>query len=381
MRKTSAQIFNRKNFNTLMQQVFVSKAAALRGWLEQFPESEPVDIQQGFFNFTMDSIMKIFFGEDANSQLGEPNRYGQAFDEAHEAMLVHTIESSKFNSLAAIFLPWPFGGANGIARKLWDFASPTYRKFRKALRVLDEESDRMVQECRADPNLFQRSDLLALFLQAEEEKHYSAKFLKETVLNFVLTGRDTTACALSWMFLELARNPEIQSRLCDEIDQKFPPGAALTLQSLAHSQLPYLHGVLYEALRLWPPVSYDSKLAYADDVMPDGTKVPKGTTLLFAPYIMGRDASRYPEPLAFKPERWIPFSAPAPQEFPVFQAGPRICLGMDMAIFEAKVVAVELLRDLQFQLVPGQQITSGPKLTSNVRNGDKDELLVYVKHR
>lgn len=53
----------------------------------------------------------------------------------------------------------------------------------------------------------------------------------------------------------------------------------------------------------------------------------------------------------------------------------------DMAIFEAKVVAVELLRDLQFQLVPGQQITSGPKLTSNVRNGDKDELLVYVKHR
>ena len=381
MRKTSAQVFNRKNFNTLMQEVFVTKAEALRTWLDEFVDGEPVDLQLGFFNFTMDSIMKIFFGEDVNSQAGDHNKYGQAFDEAHEAMFLHTVNSLPFNTLFMTLLPWPFGGAHGLARKLYDLASPSYRKFRRALRVLDSEAHRMVQNCRADVNLFERRDLLALFLQAEKENNYSEAFLKEMVLNLVIAGRDTTACALSWMFLELARNPKIQSRLCREIDEKLPPGASLDTQTLAHSQLPYLQGVLYEALRLWPPVPFDSKIAYADDVLPDGTNVPKGITAVFSPYILGRDEARYPDPLAFKPERWIPFSAPSPYEFPVFQAGPRICLGMDMAVFEAKVVTVQLLRHLRFELAPGQKIGYGVKLTMNVRNGDRDELMVCVKRR
>ncbi|CAJ1394755.1 unnamed protein product [Effrenium voratum] len=381
MRKTSAQMFNRKNFNTLMQEVFVTKADALREWLEGFADAEPVDIQKGFFNFTMDSIMNIFFGEDVSSQTGDHNPYGQAFDEAHEALFVHTVNSLAFNTFAMTLLPWPFGGAHGLARKFHDFASPMYWRFRKALRILDAEAHRMVQNCRIDASLSQRRDLLALFLQAEEEHGYSEGFLKEMVLNLIIAGRDTTACALSWMFVELARNPAVQSRLRDEIDEKLPSDANLDMQTLAHGKLPYLHGVLYETLRLWPPVPFDSKMTYADDVLPDGTQVSKGITVVFSPYILARDGERYPDPLAFKPERWIPFSAPSPFEFPVFQAGPRICLGMDMAIFEAKVAAVQLLRHLEFDLAPGQRIGYGTKITMNVRNGDKDELLVCVRRR
>merc|ERR1719189_912390 len=69
---------------------------------------------------------------------------------------------------------------------------------------------------------------------------------------------------------------------------------------------------------------------------------------------MGRNEAVYQEPLAFKPARWIPFTAPAPHEFPVFQAGPRMCLGMDMAIFEAKVLTVMLLQCFNFELKPGE---------------------------
>ena len=289
MRKTSAQMFNRKNFNTLMQEVFVTKADALREWLEGFADAEPVDIQKGFFNFTMDSIMNIFFGEDVSSQTGDHNPYGQAFDEAHEALFVHTVNSLAFNTFAMTLLPWPFGGAQGLARKFHDFASPMYWRFRKALRILDAEAHRMVQNCRIDASLSQRRDLLALFLQAEEEHGYSEGFLKEMVLNLIIAGRDTTACALSWMFVELARNPAVQSRLRDEIDEKLPSDANLDMQTLAHGKLPYLHGVLYETLRLWPPVPFDSKMTYADDVLPDGTQVSKGITVVFSPYILARD--------------------------------------------------------------------------------------------
>ncbi|CAJ1337014.1 unnamed protein product [Effrenium voratum] len=320
MRKTSAQIFNRKNFNTLMQEVFVSKAEALQKWLESFPENEPVDIQLGFFNFTMDSIMKIFFGEEVDTQAGQQNKYGQAFDVAHGALFLHARAVIMFNMFAGLLLPWPF---NGMVKTLHDYLAPQYRTFRRAVRVLDEEADRLVKKCRDDPRLLQRRDLLALFLQTEKENNYSTTFLKEMVLNLVIAGRDTTACALSWIFLELARNPEVQDRLRAEIKEKLPPGAALDMQSLAHNKLPYLHGVLYEALRLWPPVPMDPKKAYADDIFPDGTNIPKGVTVVFAPYILGRDPARYPEPLTFRPERWIPFSAPSPYDFPVFQAGPR----------------------------------------------------------
>merc|ERR1740121_1824619 len=69
---------------------------------------------------------------------------------------------------------------------------------------------------------------------------------------------------------------------------------------------------------------------------------------------MGRDPNTYPEPLVVRPERWIPFKEPSQFDFPVFQAGPRICLGMNMAIFEAKIAAIMLLQEYTFDMAPGE---------------------------
>ena len=113
-------------------------------------------------------------------------------------------------------------------------------------------------------------------------------------------------------------------------------------------------GVVYETLRLWPPVPLDIKECQEDDVLPDGSCIPRHAKLVFLPYAMGRDPAAYPEPLVFRPERWIPFSAPSPYEFPVFQAGPRICLGMDMAMFEIKLLTSMLVRSFSFQLAAGE---------------------------
>ena len=215
----------------------------------------------------------------------------------------------------------------------------------------------------------------ALFLQA----NFSAEFVKQMVLHLIIAGRDTTACLLSWMFYELTKNEEVQLRLHQEIMEKLPPGSPMDWKSLSNNEMPYLHGVVYEALRLWPPVPFDIKMAFEDDVLPGGWKVPKFANVAFIPYNMGRDPKRYPEPLQFRPERWIPFKPPPQHEFPVFQAGPRICLGMDMAIFEAKTCAVELLRHCRFEMVPGQEITYGDKITMDIKSNGKDEFLVSVK--
>merc|ERR1712137_403248 len=151
--------------------------------------------------------------------------------------------------------------------------------------------------------------------------------------------------------------------------------------------MPYLNGVLYETLRLYPPVPIDGKEAVADDVLPNGVKVPAHIKLTFMVYCMGRDPVVYPDPETVRPERWIPFKEPLPHEFPVFQAGPRICLGMNMAIFEAKIVAGMLLKDYTFELAAGEaeKITYLPfALTMSICNSkthDSHNLWMLPKRR
>merc|ERR1712129_426471 len=354
-RKIAANIFSKANFQNNMGEVFAQKAQHMCKLLQGVAENgEKVDIQKLFFEFTMDSIMRIFFGEDADTMGGTTCSYGSAYDTAHRGMTAYT-RPNLANLYMLAYLPLPFGGFDGIGWRISKALSPHYCEFRRACRILDAESDRLVANCRADPRISERRDLLALFIQSEEKERFSDKYLRDMVLNFVIAGRDTTACPLSWMFYMLSTHPAVQQQLLAEIDTKVPSGAAPTLKQLSASNMPYLNGVLYEALRLYPPVPVDSKTAFGDDVLPDGSKVPKGAMLWFLPYSMGRDPERYPEPEVVRPERWIPFTAPDPYEFPVFQAGPRTCLGMDMSIFEAKVAAVMLLQRYTFKLLPGEE--------------------------
>jgi len=377
MRKVSSQIFSRKNFNSLMNEVFIEKAEVLRRFLQRSrEEKKQVDLQSSFFNFTLDSIMRIFFGEESNTAVGVPNVYGKAFDTAQANMRNHAVESIAPYLLFSTFLPWPFGGQHGgLARWLWDRLSRKHRAMKSACRVLDREANRLVKQCHDDPQLPERRDLLALFIQAG----FSAEFVKQMVLHLIIAGRDTTACLLSWTFYELTRNQDVQSRLHEEIMQKLPPGTKLDMKCLSASEMPYLNGVIYEALRLWPPVPFDVKMAFEDDVLPGGWKVPAFAQVGYCPYNMGRDPKRYPKPEAFQPERWIPFTAPSPYEFPVFQAGPRVCLGMDMALFEAKIATVELLRHCRFEIAPGQNVTYGDKITLDIKSNGKEEFLVHVR--
>jgi len=285
---------------------------------------------------------------------GSACHYGDNFDAAHRAMMEYMRPNMTLLYIAK-YLPWPFGGFNGLAWRIREATSSQFKEFQRACGALDAESRRLVAACRADPQIAERRDLLALFIRSEEKERFTDKYIRDMVLNFVIAGRDTTACTLSWMFYMLSTTPEVQQKLISEIDANLPAGSTPTLKQLSATSMPYLNGVLYEALRLYPPVPLDSKTAFSDDVLPDGSKVAKGTQVWFVPYCMGRDPGRYPEPEAVRPERWIPFSTPSPFEFPVFQAGPRTCLGTDMAIFEAKLVAVMLLQRYTFKLLPGEE--------------------------
>merc|ERR1712039_74511 len=73
------------------------------------------------------------------------------------------------------------------------------------------------------------------------------------------------------------------------------------------------------------------------------------------PYVMGRDPEAWPDAEKFVPQRWIPFKQPSLFELPIFQAGPRVCLGMQMALFEVKITTVLLLQHYTLELVNPKQ--------------------------
>jgi len=374
-RKLMATIFTRSNFQHKFQETFASKARRLCGVLAEAARSGGrVDLQRLFFCFTMDSAMDILCGESTDTLGGEACVYGDAFDRTHRAMISYARPSTKMLKLLQT-LPFPLGGAGGLAWRLHAAMNSDYRRFDAARRVLQAESGRIVAACRSDPLLGKRRDILALLVQNEEKERFSPVFLRDAVSNLMIAGRDTTACLLSWAFYMLATNPEVQAKLCAEIDERLPGLAEPDVRSLAPGVMPYLNGVIWEALRLHPPVPADMKVSMQDDVMPDGTHVPAGTVAVFLPMATGRDPAVYDEPLAVRPERWIPFTAPPPHEFPAFQAGPRICLGQDMAIFEAKICTAMLLQRFSFTMPPGEaeKIHYSNTLTMSVCNSKKQD--------
>eukprot|EP00002_Diphylleia_rotans_P034921 TRINITY_DN7559_c0_g1_i1.p1 TRINITY_DN7559_c0_g1~~TRINITY_DN7559_c0_g1_i1.p1 ORF type:complete len:228 (+),score=54.86 TRINITY_DN7559_c0_g1_i1:82-765(+) len=178
------------------------------------------------------------------------------------------------------------------------------------------------------------------------------EYLKDMLRNMLIAGRDTTAVLLTWTFYELSQNPSVLERLVQEIDSVVGDGIPTSAQL---EQMKYLKHVLNETLRLHPSVPVDLRTAVNDDVLPNGYFVEAGTTVFYfsslihrIPEFWGSDADK------FDPDRWewerlrkVPNFAFVP-----FHAGPRICLGQNMAYTEAKVATIMILQRFRLTLAP-----------------------------
>jgi len=203
----------------------------------------------------------------------------------------------------------------------------------------------------------------------EKGEPFTDKYLRDIVINFLVAGRDTTAVTLSWAFYSLATEPEVERRVLGEIDSVLR-GNEPTYEDI-DTRMPYLHAFIKEVLRLYPPVPKDPKTAVKDDILPDGTFVPASAVVIYVPYVMGRMEDLYENPLKFDPERWFKPEnlKKTPFEFPVFQAGPRTCLGQHMAFFEAKILTTLILQKFVARVKPGFIALPGESITMPIAGG------------
>ncbi len=201
------------------------------------------------------------------------------------------------------------------------------------------------------------NDVLSLLVQARDEEGngMSLKELTAQAMLLLFAGHETTTAMLTWLCLELGRHPEVLQRAREE-QLSLASEGGMSLEQLGKMQ--YLEQILNEIERLHPPVGG----GFRGVVKPfefNGFHVPAGWMLSYSIPGTHQLASIYPEPKRFDPDRFSPErqeNKQKPFSLIGFGGGPRICLGIAFAKLEMKIVAAQLLRSYQWELLPQQSL-------------------------
>lgn len=376
-RKTAALEFTTRTLRQAMAR-WVSRAIKLRFCpiLNRAQlEGKSVDLQDLLLRLTFDNICGLTFGKDPQTlSAGLPNNaFAMAFDRATEATLQRFI-------LPEII--WKMRKWLGLGMEV---------SLSRGLKHVNEYmtniiNTRKLELASQSQGGTPHDDLLSRFMKKNES--YSDKFLQEVTLNFILAGRDTSSVALSWFFWLIIQNPRVEEKILMEIctvlmetrgnDTSKWLEDPLVFEEV--DQLTYLKAALSETLRLYPSVPEDSKHVIADDVLPDGTFVPAGSAITYSIYSSGRMKFIWGEDcLQFKPERWLSsdekkFEMVDSFKFVAFNAGPRICLGKDLAYLQMKSIAAAVLLRHRLAVAPSHKVEQKMSLTLFMKDGLKVNL-------
>jgi cytochrome P450 family 135 len=246
----------------------------------------------------------------------------------------------------------PFTQLVGLAARRFGGRGP-WAKFEVQLRAVDELLYAEIADHRKRDDLDQRDDILSLLMQArfEDGEPMSDTDLRDQLMTLLLAGHETTATALAWTFDLLLRHPRELGRLRD---------------SLAAGEDDYLRATISESLRLRPVVPLAGR-RLATDLDADGLTLPAGTDVTPAIWLAHTRADVYPEPFAFRPERFLD-EPPDTYAWIPFGGGVRRCLGAAFAEFEMRIALREVLTrcelhkaDRRPEKIGRRNITLSPK--------------------
>ena len=249
--------------------------------------------------------------------------------------------------------------------------TPRNRRFQRALRSLDSVVARTIAARRSRPPSVESSgsDLLTLLGNARDPETgagLSDRLLRDQVMTILLAGHETTANALSWTFYLLSTHPEVERRVCAEVESVLS-GREPTAEDAA--RLRYTRAVVDESMRLYPPVWTMARNVVEDDVL-SGKRVGGGSYVWISPFVTHRHPDFWENPEGFDPERFLDPAPGRPRfaHFP-FGGGARQCIGNTFALLEAVVILAMALQRYRIELVPGATVTPEPLITLRPRGG------------
>lgn len=342
------------------------------------------DLHDVFLRLTFDMTCNLVFGVDPGClAIGLPEiPFARAMDDVLETLFLrHLISPACWKLMYRLEL------------------GPE-KKMAVARRTIDRFAAETIAKRRADSHEAHGADMLSSFIgQDDHTGEYSDEFLRDTTVNLLLAGRDTTGAALAWFFYLLSQNPRVEQKILAELapiasqkkkamdgDGDTDTGNMVVFDVSELSNMVYLHAALCECLRLYPSVPFEHKAAVASDVLPSGHEMKAGDKILIFSYCMGRMEGVWGKDCAeFRPERWVSEDVDGKKrlryepsyKFISFNAGPRTCLGKEMAFVQMKTAAAAVLWNFVVRAVPGHVVEPKLSIILHMKNG----LAVTVKRR
>ncbi|EOA91200.1 uncharacterized protein SETTUDRAFT_177837 [Exserohilum turcica Et28A] len=205
-----------------------------------------------------------------------------------------------------------------------------------------------------------KDDLFSKLLTAKDpetgESLSQAQLWAESNL-LIIAGSDTSSTGIAALFFYLSRNPEAYSRVTREVRETFLSNDEIS-QGPKLSSCTYLRACIQEALRLNPAASgamWREARAGGLDIVAENIHIPAGCEVGTGIFSLNHNAVYYPEPFAYKPERWIASEsgeesvAKAKAAFATFSVGPRNCVGKNLAMIEISLAAAAVIRQYDFR--------------------------------
>jgi cytochrome P450 len=296
----------------------------VRRRVDRWTDGQRLDLQREFTDLALDVLFATVLGRELD--LDGDRRLRESAEHLHDW----------FQPTSYLLPEW--------------MPTPARRRFKSAKRTVEAEAERLLDEragdAPADPT--DAEDLLSLLVGLREAGAVDSGMLtderlRDQMVTIVFAGHDTTTTTLTFSCWALANHPEVRERFHAEIDALDGPPTVDDLDTL-----PVTERIVTETLRLYPPV-YTLPRLTTESVVFDGYRVPEDELLGLAIRHVHRDPRFYDDPEQFRPSRWDGDLRSDLHDFAYapFGGGPRICIGRQFALLEAKLTLATLGRQYE----------------------------------
>ena len=321
---------------------------------------ETFDLQSLFRQLTMDVFLELGFGLDMIN-IGETDIhiFSNALDELQS--LIH----DRFVDL------------------LWEVKQrfvlgDREKRIKKCSGIIYDFSNRVIEEAKVKST--GRLDLVSRYLHYHRESAKldpSNKELINFIISMIIGGRDTTSAGITWTFYELSKNPTVVQKVREELDEFLITKDSFPIDTI--HKLKYTLAVVMEALRLHPPAPESFRFSKNDDILPDGTKIPAKSLVMFSINSINNSDQVWDDPSTFNPDRFFNHKNPSVFHLPTFSGGPRKCPGQSLVLKEIVICVAFLVSRYDFIDIERHDGSFKWALVMSMKNGFQVNVKTYSK--
>ena len=344
-RRMMQPVFHRSNIAAMADKMQSAGEAMLARWAE-IPAGTTFNLTTEMKLVTLDIINRTMFSTNI---FLEVDQVGSVVDNALEFI------AARAGNPFALPARWTF--------------IPAHKKFWEAREKLDEYLFRMIRERRAALAKGEhKDDLLEMLIEAQDAdtgETMNDEQVRHEVAGVYGAGHETTALALTWAWHALNKYPTVLTKIRAEVDAL---GHAVQASDLPN--LPYTLAVLEETMRLYPPVPLTVRAAYEATEVGDAP-VHQGDLALIAIRNIHRHPDYWQDPIAFKPERFLPENKALLNRnaYMPFLTGPHMCIGNHFALIEGQLLLAMMVQKFNVNESPMHSDDGKTAITMRPKHG------------